>query len=93
MIDLCMFCLNDCSTYIKLEYCSCKTITHKECFENYLENDITLRSQNDIIKCIICRKIYNRKIYNPDLSYKNIIGNIINRESFIDSFFYSIFFI
>jgi hypothetical protein len=53
MNDLCMFCLNDCITYIKLEYCTCKTIAHEECFENYLE------LENKYIKCIICRKKYN----------------------------------
>ena len=84
MIDLCMFCLNNCSTYIKLEYCSCKTVTHEECFENYLDNNI-------IIKCIICREIYNYNNFNK--SYKKIIENIINNWSFIDSCFYSIFFI
>ena len=29
MNDLCIFCLNDCITYIKLEYFTCKTIAHK----------------------------------------------------------------
>lgn len=76
--DLCMFCLNNCSTYINLEYCSCKTITHKECFDTYL--------QTNYIKCIICRKTYESK------SYKKIIEKIIENHSFINSLFYSIFF-
>ncbi len=85
MDDLCMFCLNSCSTYIKLEYCSCKTITHKECFDSYIKNIFNI--ENNLVKCIICRKIYN-----IDLSYEKIIEKIIDNESFVNSFFYSIFF-
>lgn len=63
MKDSCMICLSGCDTYIRLDICSCKIISHEKCFNEY-----TLAIKK--IKCIIC----NRYI-TYDLRYLRDIDN------------------
>jgi hypothetical protein len=91
-MESCMFCLNDCSTYIKFDNHLCKTVSHKKCFEEYVNiiNENNKNNENKFIKCIICREIITR--YNIFNRYNKYMADIIKNSSLINSLFYSTFF-
>lgn len=74
--ERCMICLEDCDNYIELTYCKCRNISHEKCFKDYIYIDGKL-----IIKCLICKQIYD---YEYALKY-------ISSNPFINTLFYGLF--
>lgn len=74
----CLICLEDTKSYIKIDSCKCIQSLHPECYDKWI------KSNNDIIKCIICKSYYK----NSDEFLIMIMNNLL---SIFDFLFYKIY--
>lgn len=68
--ERCMICLEDCDSYIKLNYCNCRNVSHEKCFKEYIKN-------NKNIKCLICKEIYDYEYTLRYISSSPFINSLL----------------
>jgi hypothetical protein len=82
--DTCLICLSECNTYIILNSCLCRIITHENCFNDYTR---TINS----IKCLICKKhnTHTNCTYIYDVLIHNLFFFFQNLYFYVDYKFFS----
>lgn len=68
--ERCMICLEDCDSYIKLNYCKCRNVSHEKCFKEYI-------NKGKVIKCLICKEIYDYEYTLRYISSSSFLNAIL----------------